>query len=1419
MIQIPMPGARLLLVKGDCLTFRLELDQPCDGEAFLRTNLGRGGVRRREVIDFTEKRKPVLHTDWHDLPMTRVDDRVHTVTLPLVEVGCFEAKAWFQPVGDGKSLWAPGKDNTKIKVEPAGTACANSIYTLFPRQFGPQRFSRSRKTDNDENVKLLDEQGYAVIPPSGTYREVIKELDFIIGRLRCRIIQLLPVHPVPTTYGRMGRFGSPFAALDFFAVDPACAEFDPKATPLEQFAELVDAIHARQAKVFIDIPVNHTGWASRLQYEHPEWFERLPDRTIVSPGAWGVVWADLCKLNYKRDEVHHFMAEVFLYWCRRGIDGFRCDAGYMIPFEAWEYIVAKVRTEYPDTIFMLEGLGGPLAVTARLLGEAGLNWAYSELFQNYDRSQIGYYLPGCIDNSMKNGIHVHFAETHDNTRLAAKSADYARLRTALCSMFAHNGAFGITNGVEWFADARVLVHGAEPLNWGNHDNQVELLRRLHAIMEVHPVFHAGAVLELIQNGNENALAMLRTSADGRHKTLVVVNLSDDGSSAAHWPADRFVSHHGYWDLVGARRVEVYTHDGRSGCHLAPGQVMCISAQNSDFDLIDAVMNGPLQQPERLLRQEFRAMALEAICSQRGYGDCSAVDIDRWAEMLRTDPVGAVTELCSCDLPPLTTWTAGTDERRRVMIPPGDMLLFRSEHPFRFEIKDGDTTCHGGCSLPFRDGGHAFLLSSLRGEGKRILNFTSFSAGMPAVTSQAFLLLLPAEPPTAFRCEYSGSEALDADLSAICSNRLGGMAQVRAAWGEIGSKYDAILAANCHHDYPVDRTVMLTRCRAWLVYRDYSQEIGRCCLDRFRAGADNVVQWDFSVPAGQGKTASLRVTLSFDENENLVRLSFHRLTGAEDGETALDDAQPVRLIIRPDLEDRSNHEVTKAFLGAEHTFRRVTTSDSAGFYFNPSHDHALAMRVDRGRFVGEPEWQYMVGLPVEIQRGLDGHSDLYSPGYFEFYLRGGENRTLTAEVFSGREVGRTAVAETAPGPLPAERPLMAALASAVSRFVVKRDDSRTVIAGYPWFLDWGRDTLICLRGMIAAGLLEESRDIIRVFARFEKKGTLPNMIRGNDDSNRDTSDAPLWMMVAIHDYIRAAGDASVLSMDCGGRSLLEVMVSIASHYRDGTPNGIVTDPLSGLVFSPSHFTWMDTNHPAGTPREGYPIEIQALWYAALTFLHEYDQIGGWGALAEKVRKSIETLYPLPQGFLSDCLHGSRGQAAAGAMRDDALRPNQLFAVTLGAVTDRRLTLGIIRACESLLIPGAIRSLADREVGFPQPVFRNGVLLNDPQRPYWGGYAGDEDTRRKPAYHNGTAWTWPFPAYCEALMMVGGDGQRRRAMSLLLSARELVDTGCVGQIPEIADGNDPHTWRGCGAQAWGVTELLRVYCRGNRELTHY
>ena len=206
----------------------------------------------------------------------------------------------------------------------------------------------------------------------------------------------------------------------------------------------------------------------------------------------------------------------------------------MIPVAAWMYIIARVRQQYPETIFLLEGLGGRLSVTRDLLNRANFNWAYSELFQNYDRDQIEYYLPPVFEISRQDGIMVHFAETHDNLRLAARSPNYARMRTALCALSSLQGGFGFANGVEWFATDKIDVHNAASLNWDAEINQVAEIRRLNALLRNHPAFGKDGDIQLVQQGEGNQLVLLRNHPASGKKLIVAVNLDDQQPRTAAW---------------------------------------------------------------------------------------------------------------------------------------------------------------------------------------------------------------------------------------------------------------------------------------------------------------------------------------------------------------------------------------------------------------------------------------------------------------------------------------------------------------------------------------------------------------------------------------------------------------------------------------------------------------------------------------------------------------------------------------------------------------------------------------------------------------------------------------------------------------------------------------------------------------------
>lgn len=1402
--QNPAPGSQLLKWVGDSLTIEATYSRTGrPGRMILRTNLGAAATHRVEILNALNNHLQPSGDDWHDVPMQPCGNGRWLVELPLLEVGLFEAKVCFLPNDTPVPEWPDGA-NLNIKVAPANTAAGNLIYAAFTRQFGARMYSAKAETPNIDAVHELDNQGYTVIPPSGTFRNLIKQLDHIFLRLGFRNLLLLPIHPTPTTFARMGRYGSPFAGRDFLDIDPALAEFDTKATPLDQFHELIAAVHARGGALFMDLPANHTGWAATFQIHHPEWYRKNPDGSFHSPGAWGVTWEDLVELDYSKPALCRAIANVFLYWCRQGVDGFRCDAGYMIPKTAWDVIVAHVRQEFPDTIFLLEGLGGPIETTSALLARSGLDWAYSELFQTYDRTAFEHMFPSMLQLSQQQGPLVHFAETHDNNRLAATSPTYARLRIALAALLSQQGAFGITAGVEWFATEKIDVHECGGLNWGAADNACDWIRLLNTLLRTHPLFGADTSLEMIQHGGGNVLAVLRKRPNVAHPLLVLANLDWAHAQTVAFPADAFPPGEGT-DLLTGETLPV----SPTGMVLTPGQVRCLTPEHRAWETLLAAMHQsgitPIAEVQHRAR---RVLALRTLHWLGGslHGRAPEAITRAFLE----DPV-AFAEAEGAGGPRLMRMSLPEDFNREVPVPPGMLLMISAAAPFRVRLRSAqDQTVRAtGEAIALPNGSYLTILQlHTHAETERLEALIELFLPSGSILRQTTIWALgDSRSMGTVTCAFPANEVSRLGTArTLLTNGTGAMAQIRLAWGTLRSQYDCLLALNRHPEVPDDRQVFFTRCRGWILCNGFSTPLSNDCLDTVIVSPDgSAAEWRFHVPCGMGRRVPITLRVALQPGENRVLLRFQRETQTT-SEGRPSPAHSVGLILRPDIEWRNFHCKTKAYTGPEKIWPNALEDLPEGFAFTPEPDTRMEVRMEGADWHRESVWSYNVPHPEEQARGQEPAGDLWSPGWFHTELLPGDTRTLIAGVPAAvlpKLPAFTGNLDAAP------KPLDVAMTQALTNYIVRRNAHKTVIAGYPWFLDWGRDTLIFLRGVAAAHDWNTVLDVLREFGRFEKGGTIPNMIRGEDDANRETVDAPLWLAVVVDDAIRALGAKCVLSLSCGGkRTLRSVLVSIAEHYIKGTVNGIHADPKTGLIWAPAHYTWMDTNYPAGTPRVGYAVEVQALWVRLLDLLGR-EVAPKWARLAATVRRAFTRLFPLPEGGLADCLCAAPGTGAEEAEPDDAIRPNQLYAITLGLLNEEpKLCASILNVTECLLLPGAIRTLANHPVRKLLPIVWNGTLLNDPRNPYWGRYEGDEDTRRKPAYHNGTGWTFPFPLYAEALFMTYGEPMRLAATSLLNSATHLINQDCVTQLPECVQGDAPHEPCGTGAQAWGASELLRV-----------
>jgi predicted glycogen debranching enzyme len=1558
----PAPGDRLQRFVGDRIAFGLK-DRDGRGaqpgwRAVLRTNLGRAALLRREILQAHTRGLPLAGASWRDIAM-KEQEGGWALELPLAEPGFFRAKAYLVDAR-GWQHWPPGPD-VGIAVHPNGYRTANTLYCAFARMFGETRTALSTLDPAlDKRLADLDQAGYTVIPPSGKLRDLISFLPHIMGTLGCRILHLLPVNPTPATYARFGRFGSPYAALDLTAIDPALVVFDRRTTGLDQFRELTYAVHLRGGQVLLDIAINHTGWSSVLQENHPEWFLRHPDGEFASPGAWGVTWEDLVELKQVNVALWDELAEIFLTWCRRGVDGFRCDAGYKAPVAAWQYIVARVQQEYPETLFLLEGLGGAWEATEALLTEGGLQWAYSELFQNYSGLQVAGYLEHSFRQCQRVGLLVHYSETHDNERLAARGRAWSLLRNRLCALASVSGGFGFTCGVEWLATEKILVHGSTGMAWDNPDNLLPELARLNTLLARHPCFFDGAKLARLSPADSPVYALRRQSAEGQDVVLVLVNTDVEGGhtlalsqeiaaigpvvrgprgedggargkgrgaraegrAASPAPDGSALALAGWVDLLGQTVPTIKPGpDGGVVITLGPGAAYCLAPDlaprglwGEDYRRARARAAWGLSALNEVLPLEtmreldWRVLAAAvdrspeqflALISHLAGAGAQAAELKRAilgisahgqpgaapaAGASKDETTVAASSQSAADqtapaadasadgtvYPRVVTWQPG-DVRRITPVPPAHWLLIRDAVPFR-AILD----CHGGrpprnvesipvggghvaCLPPRQDGVDAHLLLERYAPNEQHLEAAvRFLAPWPDTSALGPRIADP-DPVTHASGPASGKasgapESLRPTDLVLLTNGRGAMARLCLDLGRVNSKYDCALGANLHPSLPVDRHIFAKRIRLWVNADGFIAPLDFRSLASFAPGPPAV--WHFVANAGDGRTVEIQMTADMLEERNTTVFHFSRPTAALALGKQLPAQAEVVLTVRVDIEDRNFHSETKRNGGTEYHFASnlhplsekplpqaapnalrspapaPAPTRKVGFAFTPAPDRQLRVFADAGFYHPQPEWSQDVPHPVEQSRGHVGSGDALSPGWFELPLPKGGKVTLvlTADPAdpAPTELERSLFADsalraphsalrTAPEPFPADDVFGQQLLRAARAFVVRRGQGRTVIAGYPWFLDWGRDTLICARGLLAAGLVEEVTQLVLTFARFEKQGTLPNTIFGEDASNRDTSDAPLWFGIVCEEIAALGGSGFYKTkVGAGDATIGDVLWDIALNYAKGTPNGIRMDRSSALIWSPKHFTWMDTNYPACTPREGYPVEIQALW---IRLLRQVERVGNraerqsWDALAAQALESVDKFFWREAlGYYADLLAARPGQPAAGAVVDEALRSNCLFMVSLGLAGGGRAKRCVEAARRRLVVPGALRSLAPLPVSVPLPIYGNdGRLLGNPAEPYWGRYAGDEDTRRKPAYHNGTAWTWTFPTFCEALARAWDFSPPAvaAARAYLGSMARLMAQGCLGQLPELLDGDAPHTPRGCDAQAWGATEALRVW----------
>ena len=514
---------------------------------------------------------------------------------------------------------------------------------------------------------------------------------------------------------------------------------------------------------------------------------------------------------------------------------------------------------------------------------------------------------------------------------------------------------------------------------------------------------------------------------------------------------------------------------------------------------------------------------------------------------------------------------------------------------------------------------------------------------------------------------------------------------------------------------------------------------------------------------------------------------------------LEAQAPFTLELRPLIAYRDHH----ALQHANDAIRFANASFKDGVFRAKPYEGApeIFLQVAEAGFDAQPDWYFGFEYALEQERGLDAHEDLFCYGAFRRPLTKGERFGVI--VSTGEVAGRDPIAMVSNER--ARRTLIAdavspgddvtrTLALAADAFVARRgDDLRTIVAGYPWFSDWGRDTMIALPGLcLATSRHDDAKKILRTYARYANAGMVPNHFPDAGEAPEyNAVDATLWFFVAAHRYLEASGDEEFVLGE-----LLPVFEDIVAWHLRGTRYGIRVDD-DGLLLARSPgvpLTWMDAKVGdwVVTPRYGKPVEVQALWYNALSILADLEKRAGRDAesarfltRAKQVKELfVEIFWNAQASCLFDVVDGDRKEAS--------IRPNQIFALSLPYPLlpkhKARAVLAVVEA--KLLTPYGLRSLAP----------------DDPD--YRGRYEGGRSLRDA-SYHQGTVWSWLLGPYADALINTNGAVGRAKAREAFEGlAPHLLEAG-LGTISEIFDGDAPHAPRGCPAQAWSVGEALRVF----------
>ncbi len=545
-------------------------------------------------------------------------------------------------------------------------------------------------------------------------------------------------------------------------------------------------------------------------------------------------------------------------------------------------------------------------------------------------------------------------------------------------------------------------------------------------------------------------------------------------------------------------------------------------------------------------------------------------------------------------------------------------------------------------------------------------------------------------------------------------------------------------------------------------------------------------------------------------QNTVHVNYHLLRGTG----------PLRLELRPSMHFRRHeHSVSEAMTG-EYVFSAEAGryEVSAGAAWPPLR---MVLHGDQRTFTHDGGSRREIFYQKDADRGYESRGVLWSPGFFSVQVYPGKAATLVASTESWKTMlsltpdeavdfyqqRRARLVRTADPQ--ADAATAADLVLAADQFIIDPvgrvqdsarahaagDQIRTVIAGYHWFTDWGRDTMISLEGLtLVTRRYAEAGWILRTFAHYIRDGLIPNLFpEGENEGLYHTADATLWFFHALDRYLEHTGDRDTL------RHILPKLLDVAEHHLRGTRFGIGVDPRDGLLRQGAEgyqLTWMDAkvNGWVVTPRRGKAVEINGLWHNALALLADWLREEGDAAMAEtyaghakRARQSFNERFWFAEGnYLYDIVDGETGN-------DRACRPNQLLAFSLKhpVLEGERWKAVLETVRDRLLTPVGLRTLS----------------RDHPD--YKPKYFGDLRSRDA-AYHQGTVWAWLIGPFIDAWLKVH-PADRAGARKFLAGFEPHLDEACIGSISEIFDAEPPFTPRGCVAQAWSVAEVLRAWVK--------